>query len=100
MSSLIQKHAHVKGQSSNHHILKIQPNPSWAKKRPNRYTSFMEIYLIMAMFDAFDTCLSISRDMGYLLYTPFTSCGNDFISNKTRLHLRQCLGILICTSSL
>ena len=32
MSSLIQKHAHVKGQRSNHHIFKFQPNPSWAKK--------------------------------------------------------------------
>ena len=41
MPSLIQKHAHVKGQRSNHHIFKFQPNPSWAKKRPNRYTSFM-----------------------------------------------------------
>ena len=40
MPSLIQKHAHVKGQRSNHHIFKLQPNPSWAKKRPNRYTSF------------------------------------------------------------
>ena len=40
MASLIQKHAHVKGQRSNHHIFKFQPNPSWAKKRPNRYTSF------------------------------------------------------------
>ena len=40
MPSLIQKHAHVKGQRSNHHIFKFQPNPSWAKKRPNRYTSF------------------------------------------------------------
>ena len=40
MSSLIQYHAHVKGQRSNHHIFKFQPNPSWAKKRPNRYTSF------------------------------------------------------------
>ena len=40
MSSLIQKHAHVKGQRSNHHIFKFPPNPSWAKKRPNRYTSF------------------------------------------------------------
>ena len=27
MPSLIQKHAHVKGQRSNHHILKFQPNP-------------------------------------------------------------------------
>ena len=45
MSSLIQKHAHVKGQSSNHHILKFQPNPSWAKKRPNRYTSFLPVKL-------------------------------------------------------
>ena len=41
MPSLIQKHAHVKGQRSNHHIFKFQPNPSWAKKRPNRYTSFL-----------------------------------------------------------
>ena len=40
MASLIQKHAKVKGQRSNHHIFKFQPNPSWAKKRPNRYTSF------------------------------------------------------------
>ena len=40
MPSLIQKHAHVKGQRSNHHIFIFQPNPSWAKKRPNRYTSF------------------------------------------------------------
>ena len=40
MPSLIQKHAHVKGQITNHHIFKFQPNPSWAKKRPNRYTSF------------------------------------------------------------
>ena len=40
MPSLIQKHAHVKGQRSNHHIFKFQPNPSWAKNRPNRYTSF------------------------------------------------------------
>ena len=40
MPSLIQKHAHVKGQRSNHHTFKFQPNPSWAKKRPNRYTSF------------------------------------------------------------
>ena len=40
MPSLVQKHAHVKGQRSNHHIFKFQPNPSWAKKRPNRYTSF------------------------------------------------------------
>ena len=32
MASLIQKHAHVKGQRSNHHIFKFQPNPSWAKK--------------------------------------------------------------------
>ena len=40
MPSLIQKHSHVKGQRSNHHIFKFQPNPSWAKKRPNRYTSF------------------------------------------------------------
>ena len=40
MLSLIQKHAHVKEQRSNHHIFKFQPNPSWAKKRPNRYTSF------------------------------------------------------------
>ena len=43
MPSLIQKHAHVKGQRSNHHIFKFQPNPSWAKKRPNRYTSFVGI---------------------------------------------------------
>ena len=43
MPSLIQKHAHVKGQSSNLHIFKFQPNPSWAKKRPNRYTSFVQI---------------------------------------------------------
>ena len=43
MPSLIQKHAHVKGQRSNHHIFKFQPNPSWAKKRPNRYTSFSPI---------------------------------------------------------
>ena len=42
MPSLIQKHAHVKGQRSNHHIFKFQPNPSWAKKRPNRYTSFTQ----------------------------------------------------------
>ena len=41
MPSLIQKHAHVKGQRSNHHIFKFQPNPSWAKKRPNRYTSLV-----------------------------------------------------------
>ena len=41
MPSLIQKHAHMKGQRSNHHIFKFQPNPSWAKKRPNRYTSFV-----------------------------------------------------------
>ena len=41
MPSLIQKHAHVKGQRSNHHIFKFQPNPSWAKIRPNRYTSFV-----------------------------------------------------------
>ena len=41
MLSLIQKHAHVKGQRSSHHIFKFQPNPSWAKKRPNRYTSFV-----------------------------------------------------------
>ena len=40
MPSLIQKHAHVKGQRSNNHIFKFQPNTSWAKKRPNRYTSF------------------------------------------------------------
>ena len=40
MPSLIQKHAHVKGQRSNQQIFKFQPNPSWAKKRPNRYTSF------------------------------------------------------------
>ena len=40
MPSLIQKHAHMKGQRSNHHIFKFQPIPSWAKKRPNRYTSF------------------------------------------------------------
>ena len=40
MPSLIQKHAQVKGQRSNNHIFKFQPNPSWAKKRPNRYTSF------------------------------------------------------------
>ena len=32
MPSLIQKHAHVKAQRSNHHIFKFQPNPSWAKK--------------------------------------------------------------------
>ena len=32
MPSLIQKHAHVKGQRSNHHIFKFQPNPSWAKE--------------------------------------------------------------------
>ena len=31
MSSLIQKHAHVKGQRSHHHIFKFQPNRSWAK---------------------------------------------------------------------
>ena len=43
MPSLIQKHAHVKGQRSNHHIFKFQPNPSWAKKRPNRYTSFQRL---------------------------------------------------------
>ena len=43
MPSLIQKRAHVKGQRSNHHIFKFQPNPSWAKKRPNRYTSFCVI---------------------------------------------------------
>ena len=42
MPSLIQKHAHVKGQRSNHHIYKFQPKPSWAKKRLNRYTSFGE----------------------------------------------------------
>ena len=41
MPSLIQKHAHVKGQRSNHHIFKFQPNPSWAKKRPNGYTTFV-----------------------------------------------------------
>ena len=35
------KHAHVKGQRSNHHIFEFQPNPAWAKKRPNRYTSFL-----------------------------------------------------------
>ena len=35
MPSLIHKHAHVKGKRSNHHIFKFQPNPSWAKKRPN-----------------------------------------------------------------
>ena len=40
MPSLIQKYAHMKGQRSNHHIFNFQPNPSWAKKRPNRYTSF------------------------------------------------------------
>ena len=40
MALLIQKHAHVKGHRSNHHIFKFQPNPSWAKKRPNRHTSF------------------------------------------------------------
>ena len=43
MPSLIQKHAHVKGQRSNHNIFKFQPNPSWAKKRPNRYTSFRKL---------------------------------------------------------
>ena len=32
MPSLNQKHAHVKGQRSNHHIFKFQPNPSWSKK--------------------------------------------------------------------
>ena len=32
MSSLMQKHGHVKGQRSNHHIFKFQPNPSRAKK--------------------------------------------------------------------
>ena len=42
MPSLIQKHAHVKGQRSNNHIFKFQPNPSWVKKRPNRYTSFRD----------------------------------------------------------
>ena len=45
MPSLIQKRAHVKGQRSNHHIFKFQPNPSWAKKRPNRYTSFNPLSL-------------------------------------------------------
>ena len=44
MPSLTQKHAHIKGQRSNHHIFKFQPNPSWAKKRPNRYTSFYRRY--------------------------------------------------------
>ena len=42
MASLIQKHAHVKGQRSNRHIFKFQPDPPWAKKRPNRYTFFPE----------------------------------------------------------
>ena len=32
MPSLIQKHAHVKGPRSKHHIFESQPNPSWAKK--------------------------------------------------------------------
>ena len=49
MPSLIQKHAHVKGQRSNHHILKFQPNPSWAKKRPNRYTSFENKYVTIIL---------------------------------------------------
>ena len=49
MPSLIQKHAHVKGQRSNHHIFKFQPNPSWAKKRPNRYTSFQ--YRILQLIE-------------------------------------------------
>ena len=40
MPSLIQNHAHVNGQRSSHNIFKFQPNPSWAKKRPNRYMSF------------------------------------------------------------
>ena len=31
MPSLIQKHAHVKGQRSKHHIFEFQPNPPWAK---------------------------------------------------------------------
>ena len=55
MASLIQKHAHVKGQRSNHHLFKFQPNPSWAKKRPNRYTSFGEIL---------GECLLISNLLG------------------------------------
>ena len=48
MPSLIQKHAHVKGQRSNHHIFKFQPNPSWAKKRPNRYTSLLQFYFFFS----------------------------------------------------
>ena len=53
MPSLIQKHAPVKGKRSNHHIFKFQPNPSWAKKRPNRYTSFRaekKVYAFQAVF--------------------------------------------------
>ena len=50
MLSLIQKHAHMLGQRSNHHLLKFQPNPSWAKKRPNRYTSFVDNKKKIQMF--------------------------------------------------
>ena len=34
------KNAHMKGQRSNYHIFKFQPNTLWTKKRPNRYTTF------------------------------------------------------------
>ena len=40
MPSLNLKHTHVKGQRLNYLIFKFQPNSSWAKQRPNRYTSF------------------------------------------------------------
>ena len=38
MPLLVQKHAHVKGQRSYHHIFKFQPNPPWAKKNSQTVT--------------------------------------------------------------
>ena len=64
MPSLIQKHAHVKGQRSKHDIFKFQPNPSWAKKRPNRYTSFQ--YRVQGLY-----CISICCHFSIALLPDF-----------------------------
>ena len=75
MPSLIQKHAHVKGQRSNHHIFKFQPNPSWAKKQPNRYTSFA----INSMITHQSQAISIENTLIYLANWRVCTVAADFV---------------------